>query len=383
MQVPAQVEYEKAKSVEHALALLARYAPGARILAGGHSLIPMMKLRLIFDARLIRRRLVRTLLAHDRDEVRQLRAIRLNERALAPRGAGRRHVGCPAVQLLHDAQRRHARAAARREDLEPPALLLSHVIRRDVAGEHQPVREGDLHEHAQFDRARALAALHVRGDANRITEIRQPEREIEQRHTEIEKRPAARFGAAKSPALGRPLQTVLAGANARDLTQLAAADEAIEALHVGPEAVIVRDEHHLPGTLRRREDALDAARVERQWALAQHIDLRGQRTEHVRLVEVIRRRHDDRVEIVELEQVLDVGERVPNAESIREGARLWPIVVADGRELGAAHLRDHGKMGELRDGARPDDSNSNPLLHSTLRMSSRAEKVKQPRWKLQ
>jgi carbon-monoxide dehydrogenase medium subunit len=46
LQVPAQVEYEKASSVEHALALLARYAPGARILAGGHSLIPMMKLRL-------------------------------------------------------------------------------------------------------------------------------------------------------------------------------------------------------------------------------------------------------------------------------------------------------------------------------------------------
>ncbi len=46
LQVPAQVEYEKATSVEHALALLSRYAPGARILAGGHSLIPMMKLRL-------------------------------------------------------------------------------------------------------------------------------------------------------------------------------------------------------------------------------------------------------------------------------------------------------------------------------------------------
>jgi carbon-monoxide dehydrogenase medium subunit len=46
VQVPAQVEYEKAASVEHALALLARYAPDARILAGGHSLIPMMKLRL-------------------------------------------------------------------------------------------------------------------------------------------------------------------------------------------------------------------------------------------------------------------------------------------------------------------------------------------------
>jgi aerobic carbon-monoxide dehydrogenase medium subunit len=46
LQVPAQVEYEKAASIEHALSLLARYEPGARILAGGHSLIPMMKLRL-------------------------------------------------------------------------------------------------------------------------------------------------------------------------------------------------------------------------------------------------------------------------------------------------------------------------------------------------
>ncbi len=46
MQVPAQVEYEKATSVKHALTLLARYGPEARVLAGGHSLIPMMKLRL-------------------------------------------------------------------------------------------------------------------------------------------------------------------------------------------------------------------------------------------------------------------------------------------------------------------------------------------------
>jgi carbon-monoxide dehydrogenase medium subunit len=46
VQVPAQVEYERAATVDQALALLARYAPGARILAGGHSLIPMMKLRL-------------------------------------------------------------------------------------------------------------------------------------------------------------------------------------------------------------------------------------------------------------------------------------------------------------------------------------------------
>jgi carbon-monoxide dehydrogenase medium subunit len=46
MQVPAHVEYERASSVAHALSLLARYGPEVRILAGGHSLIPMMKLRL-------------------------------------------------------------------------------------------------------------------------------------------------------------------------------------------------------------------------------------------------------------------------------------------------------------------------------------------------
>src|SRR5438445_13137106 len=46
MQVPTQFQYEKAKSVEHALSLLARYGPESRVVAGGHSLIPMMKLRL-------------------------------------------------------------------------------------------------------------------------------------------------------------------------------------------------------------------------------------------------------------------------------------------------------------------------------------------------
>jgi aerobic carbon-monoxide dehydrogenase medium subunit len=44
MQVPSQVEYERATSVEHALSLLSR--PETRVVAGGHSLIPMMKLRL-------------------------------------------------------------------------------------------------------------------------------------------------------------------------------------------------------------------------------------------------------------------------------------------------------------------------------------------------
>lgn len=46
MQVPAPFEYERATSVDHAIALLERGGSDARVIAGGHSLLPMMKLRL-------------------------------------------------------------------------------------------------------------------------------------------------------------------------------------------------------------------------------------------------------------------------------------------------------------------------------------------------
>src|SRR6185436_5524490 len=46
MQVPAPFDYERATSVEHAVGLLDRLGEEARIVAGGHSLLPMMKLRL-------------------------------------------------------------------------------------------------------------------------------------------------------------------------------------------------------------------------------------------------------------------------------------------------------------------------------------------------
>ena len=46
MQTPAPFEYERATSVEGAIASLNRLGPEARVVAGGHSLLPMMKLRL-------------------------------------------------------------------------------------------------------------------------------------------------------------------------------------------------------------------------------------------------------------------------------------------------------------------------------------------------
>jgi aerobic carbon-monoxide dehydrogenase medium subunit len=53
LQVPAQFDYEVATSVEEAIEFLQRHGPEARLLAGGHSLIPMMKLRLAFPEVLI------------------------------------------------------------------------------------------------------------------------------------------------------------------------------------------------------------------------------------------------------------------------------------------------------------------------------------------
>jgi aerobic carbon-monoxide dehydrogenase medium subunit len=46
VQIPAAFEYTRAGSVAEALDLLERHGPESRVVAGGHSLLPMMKLRL-------------------------------------------------------------------------------------------------------------------------------------------------------------------------------------------------------------------------------------------------------------------------------------------------------------------------------------------------
>src|SRR5215218_1765478 len=53
MQVPAPFDYARASSVDEAIALLERLGPEARLVAGGHSLLPMMKLRLATPEHLI------------------------------------------------------------------------------------------------------------------------------------------------------------------------------------------------------------------------------------------------------------------------------------------------------------------------------------------
>jgi carbon-monoxide dehydrogenase medium subunit len=86
MQVPAPFQYERATSVAHALALLARYGPESRVVAGGHSLLPMMKLRLAQPEALV-----------DINELTELATIRLENDRLCI-GAMVRH-----AQLLDSA----------------------------------------------------------------------------------------------------------------------------------------------------------------------------------------------------------------------------------------------------------------------------------------
>jgi carbon-monoxide dehydrogenase medium subunit len=51
--IPAQFEYQRASTVDEAVGLLAEHGDDAKLLAGGHSLLPLMKLRLAQPAVLV------------------------------------------------------------------------------------------------------------------------------------------------------------------------------------------------------------------------------------------------------------------------------------------------------------------------------------------
>lgn len=51
--IPSSFAYHRAESVEQALSLMETYGPDAKLMAGGHSLLPSMKLRLSTPANLI------------------------------------------------------------------------------------------------------------------------------------------------------------------------------------------------------------------------------------------------------------------------------------------------------------------------------------------
>ena len=69
--IPGAFDYHRPRSLDEAIALLSTYDDAARVVAGGHSLIPMMKLRLAAPEHLV-----------DLQDIAELRAIRSEGQSL-------------------------------------------------------------------------------------------------------------------------------------------------------------------------------------------------------------------------------------------------------------------------------------------------------------
>ena len=78
--IPVGFEYERPDTLDGALALLAEHGDDAKVLAGGHSLLPVMKLRLAAPELVI-----------DISKLRELSYIRLDGDDVAIGGTTRHH----------------------------------------------------------------------------------------------------------------------------------------------------------------------------------------------------------------------------------------------------------------------------------------------------
>ena len=103
---PAPFEYHRAASVDEALALLAQYADDGKLIAGGHSLLPVMKLRFSQPAHLI-----------DIRRVPELAGIREKDGALVI-GATTTHAAVAASEVVRSRVPMLAEAAGRIADAQ-------------------------------------------------------------------------------------------------------------------------------------------------------------------------------------------------------------------------------------------------------------------------
>ena len=174
MQTPAPVDYARATSIEHALRLLEQLGPESRLIAGGHSLLPMMRLRLARPECVI-----------DINDLAELDYIRVEEGELRI-GAMTRHAAVLSSAVIgehypifHDAERLIADPPVRNrgtvggsfcqadpaEDLSAvgSALKATLVVRSAQGSRTVPARE--------FHRGPYETAV---GDAEILTEVRIP-----------------------------------------------------------------------------------------------------------------------------------------------------------------------------------------------------------------
>jgi aerobic carbon-monoxide dehydrogenase medium subunit len=176
MQVPAQFSYERATSVEHAITLLQRYGPEARVLAGGHSLIPMMKLRLADPETLI-----------DINDLSELTSIRLDGDELRI-GALVRHaelldsaLAGEHYPIFHDAERVIADPVVRNRGTVGGSLCQADPS-EDLSAVFSAVNATAVIRGATGERSVGMREFHtgpyqtVLGDAELLVEIRVPVR---------------------------------------------------------------------------------------------------------------------------------------------------------------------------------------------------------------
>ena len=176
MQTPAPFEYQRARSVDDAIAALRRLGPDARIIAGGHSLLPMMKLRLANPEHLID--------INDLDELAYIR----EEGAEILIGALTRHVDLLKSDVLarhfpvfRDAEEVIADPVVRNRGTIGGSLCQADAA-EDLSAVCSATKANVVIRNAEGERVVAMSDFHVGpfmtavGDGEMLTEIRLPVR---------------------------------------------------------------------------------------------------------------------------------------------------------------------------------------------------------------
>ena len=202
MQTPGPFEYERATSVEGAIASLQRLGPDARIIAGGHSLLPMMKLRLANPEHLI-----------DINDLTELAYIREDAGEILI-GAMTRHVDLLGSELLarhfpvfRDAEEVIADPVVRNRGTIGGSLCQADAA-EDLSAVCSAVKANVVIRGADGERVVSMSEFHVGpfvtavGDGEMLTEVRLPLRPgAGSAHEKVERRAGDWAVAAASAAL--------------------------------------------------------------------------------------------------------------------------------------------------------------------------------------
>jgi aerobic carbon-monoxide dehydrogenase medium subunit len=175
MQTPAPFGYERATSVSHAVALLEKLGSEARLVAGGHSMLPMMKLRLARPEYLIDINDLVDTLSYIRVENNELRIGAMTRHADLLNSA----VAGEHFRILHDAERVIADPVVRNRGTVGGSIGQADPS-EDLSSVFSAAKASIVITSSSGTRIVAARDIHdgpyqtVVGDAEMITEVRLP-----------------------------------------------------------------------------------------------------------------------------------------------------------------------------------------------------------------